>query len=189
MLVLKSRTGQEKGTETLVIECGEPGINRYELFLKETTVKNKYRLEKTRGIIRETDTDYVRTFTVMKGTTGTVLDLRSPQFKAVSIFGQNQIELGGEGQPEFNVKDPYQFALHCFDNSSRELDTATRMNFKRTSAAGSGRAWRACYGDLSQGYLLPLGVYLQGDDALALEVLNPDIDIERIELSVEADVW
>ena len=168
-------------------------MNRYESFLKYMN-SNSY-IKKVRGIICDKDNAYVQTFTVKSGTAGKVIELRCPESNAIFIFGKNQTVLLLENEPkEFDINDPYFFSLRCFDQSKRELDPATRMNFKKVSKYGAiSRTWRASYGDFLPAkavrYSFPKGLYLSGDEILELEVLNPDIDIERIELSMEADIF
>lgn len=168
-------------------------MNRYASFLKEM---NKCSLlKKARGMICDRDNAYVQTFKTKSGTAGKVIELRCPESNAIFIFGKNQTVLLLENEPkEFDINDPYFFSLRCFDQSKRELDPATRMNFKKVSKYGAiSRTWRASYGDLLPAkavrYSFPKGLYLSGDEVLELEVLNPDIDIERIELSMEADIF
>uniref|UniRef100_A0A6M3M312 Uncharacterized protein n=1 Tax=viral metagenome TaxID=1070528 RepID=A0A6M3M312_9ZZZZ len=171
------------------------GMNRYESFLKE--MNSCSLLKKARGMICDNDDAYIQTFTVKSGTSGKVIELRCPESNAISVFGKNQNVLLLENEPkEFDINDPYFFSVGCFDEHNRELDPATRMNFKKVSKSkhgGISRICRAFYGDLLPAkavrYSFPEGLYLSGDEVLELEVLNPDIDIERIELSMEADIF
>ena len=150
-------------------------MNRHELFLKEMN-SNSF-IKKAPGMICDMDTEYVQTFKTKSGTAGKIIELRCPESQAISIFGKYQT-----------------VSLRCFDNSNRELDPATRANFKKADKYGGiSRNCRATYGDLSPSkeikYSFPEGLYLSGEEVLELEVLNPDIDIDRIELSLEADIF
>lgn len=168
-------------------------MNRYESFLTE--MNNCSPLKKARDMICDNDNTYIQTFTVKSGTSGKVIELRCPESNSISIFGKNQTVLLLENEPkEFDINDPYFFSVGCFDKHNRELDPATRMNFKKVSKHGGiSRICRASYGDLlpmkAVRYSFPDGLYLSGGEFLELEVLNPDIDIERIELSMEADIF
>ena len=168
-------------------------MNRYESFLKD--MNSNSHIKKVRGMICDKDDAYIQTFTVKSGTSGKVIELRCPESNAMSIFGKNQTVLLLENEPkEFDINDPYFFSVGCFDEHNRELDPATRMNFKKVSKyGGMSRICRASYGDLlpakAVSYSFPDGLYLSGGEVIELEVLNPDIDIERIELSMEADIF
>jgi len=123
------------------------------------------------------DSAYIQTFSIKSGMAGKIIELRCPESQAISIFGKYQT-----------------VSLRCFDNSNRELDPATRANFKKVDKYGGiSRNCRATYGDLSPAkaikYSFPEGLFLMGEEVLELEVLNPDIDIDRIELSMEADIF
>lgn len=153
----------------------EDTMNRYESFLKYMN-SNSY-IKKASGMICDMDTAYVQTFTVKSGTAGKIIELRCPESQAISVFGKYQT-----------------VSLRCLNKSNKELDPATRTNFKKVSKYGGiSRKCRATYGDLSPAkvlkYSFPKGLYLSGNEILELEVLNPDIDIERIELSMEADIF
>ncbi len=169
------------------------GMNRYESFIKE--MNNCSLLKKARGMICDNDDAYIQTFTLKSRTSGKVIELRCPESNAISIFGKNQTVLLLENEPkEFDINDPYFFSVGCFDEHNRELDPATRVNFKKVSKYGGiSRICRASYGDLLPAkavrYSFSEGLYLSGGEVLELEVLNPDIDIERIELSMEADIF
>ena len=168
-------------------------MNRYESFLKN--MNSNSHIKKVRGMICDRDNAYIQTFKTKSGTAGKVIELRCPESNAIFIFGKNQTVLLLENEPkEFDINDPYIFSVGCFDKHNRELDPATRTNFKKVSKYGGiSRKCRATYGDLSPAkaikYSFPKGLYLSGDEVLELEVLNPDIDIERIELSMEADIF
>lgn len=185
------------GNETRINQEGQhegitEHINRYEAFLMD--MKSNWWLEKARGIIRETDIDYIRTFPLRRRSAGKVMEMRCPQSKAVSIFGKNQTECKAENKTkEFNIKDPYAFTMRCFDNHDEELDQAARINIKKVSTDGGiSSAWRLCYGNLAPkkpGYQFPEGAYLFSNEILVIEIINPDIDIERTEILIEADVF
>lgn len=168
-------------------------MNRYESFLKD--MNSNSHIKKVRGMICDNDNAYVRTFKIKSGTSGKVIELRCPESNAMSIFGKNQTVLLLENEPkEFDINDPYFFSVGCFDEHNRELDPATHMNFKKASKyGGMSRICRASYGDLLPAkavrYSFPEGLYLSGGEVIELEVLNPDIDIEIIELSMEADIF
>lgn len=150
-------------------------MNRHELFLKD--MNSNSCIKKAPGVICDMDTEYVQTFNIKSGMAGKIIELRCPESQAISIFGKYQT-----------------VSLRCFDNSNRELDPATRANFKKVDKYGGiSRNCRATYGDLSPAkaikYSFPEGLYLRGEEFLELEILNPDIDIDRIELSMEADIF
>lgn len=159
----------------LTDEAAHFEMNRYESFLQDMNSSLHIKKE-----ICDTDDDYVRTFKVKSQTSGKVFELCCPPLNAISIPGKNQAVL----------PCPYVFSLRCFDNQDREPGPATRMNFKKVlKHGGISRAWRACYGDLLKAYSFPEGLYLSEGEVLELEVLNPDINIDRIELAVEADIF
>jgi len=144
-------------------------MNRHKLFIKQ--MSNSC-IKKAPGVICDMDSTYVQTFKVKSGTSGKIIELRCPPSQAISVFGKYQT-----------------VSLRCFDSSNREPDPATRANFRQVSRYGGiSRKCRATYGDLSQ-YSFAEGMYLSGEEVLELEILNPDIDIERIELSLEADIF
>uniref|UniRef100_A0A6M3XYH3 Uncharacterized protein n=1 Tax=viral metagenome TaxID=1070528 RepID=A0A6M3XYH3_9ZZZZ len=150
-------------------------MQMHELFLKD--MNSNSCIKKAPGMICDIDSAYVQTFKIKSGTAGKIIELQCPESHAISIFGKCQT-----------------ISLRCFDKSNRELDPSTHMNFKKVSKYGwISRNCRATYGDLSPAkvikYSFPEGLYLSGREFLELEVLNPDIDIERIELSMEADIF
>ena len=167
---IPQRTLVEISTEATLFE-----MNRHKLFLKEMNSNSCIKMAP--GMICDMDTAYIQTFNTKSGTAGKIIELRCPASQAISIFGKYQT-----------------VSLRCFDNSNRELDPATRTNFKKISKYGGiSRKCRATYGDLSSAkaikYSFPEGLYLMGEEVLELEVLNPDIDIDKIELSMEADIF
>lgn len=168
-------------------------MNIYESFLKD--MNSNSHIKKARRIICDKDDTFVQTFKIKSGTGGKVIELRCPESNAISIFGKNQTVLLLENEPkEFDIREPYTFSVRCFDKNKRELNPATRMNFKKVSKYGGiSRTWRVFYCDLlpmkAVRYSFPQGLYLSGDEVLELEALNPDMDIERIELSMEADIF
>ncbi len=169
-LKIPQRTPVEISAEAMLFE-----MSRYKLFLKE--MNSNSCIKKAPGVICDMDTEYVQTFNIKSGMAGKIIELRCPESQAISVFGKYQT-----------------VSLRCFDNSIREMDPATRVNFKKVSKYGGlSRKCRATYGDLSPAkekkYSFPEGLYLRGEEVLELEVLNPDIDIERIELSIEADIF
>lgn len=169
-LKIQQRKAVEISTEAALFE-----MNRHELFLKE--MNSNSCIKKAPGMICDMDTEYVRTFNIKSGTAGKIIELRCPESQAISVFGKYQT-----------------VSLRCFDNSIREPDPATRMNFRKVSKYGGiSRKCRATYGDLSPEkeikYSFPEGLFLLGEEVLELEILNPDIDIDRIELSMEADIF
>lgn len=163
-------------------------MNWYESFIKK--MKSTSHIREPREIISNRDTDYVRTFKIKSKNTGKIMEIYCPELTALSIFGKNQAAILSENEPkEIEIRNPYFFCVRCYDGHNRELGPATRMNFKKIiNQGGISRAWRACYGDLSPGYVFPSGVFLCGDEVLALEVIDPDIDIEKVELSMEVNI-
>ena len=186
---------RENGIQQLIMDEPESVLfkmNRYESFLQN--MNSNLHLKKARGMICDKDNAYVRTFKVKSKTAGKIIEFCCPKSNAISIFGKNQIDLLSGNEPkEFDIKCPYLFSLGCFDKHNRELDPATRMNFKKVSKHGGiSRAWRVFYGDLMSKaviYSFPEGLYLSENEILELEVLNPDIDIEIIKLKMEADIF
>lgn len=153
------------------VEMGADG--RHELFLEE--MKGNSSKKMRAGMISH-NCAYVHTFNIKRGTSGTIFEVRCPELQEISVFGESPA-----------------ISLRCFDKDNREPDPATRMNFKIVSARGSvSRKCRATYANLSAKaikYSFPDGLYLSSNEALVLEVLNPDIDLERIELSMDADIF
>lgn len=162
--------------------------NMYESFIK--IMKSTSHIREPREIISDKDTDYVRTFKVKSKNTGKIMEIHCPELTALSVFGKNQTVILSENEPkEIEIRNPYFFCVRCYDGHSRELGFATRMNFKKIlKHGGISRGWRACYGDLSPGYVFPYGVFLCEDEVFALEVIDPDIDIEKVELSMEVNI-
>lgn len=164
------RKTAEISTEAVLFQ-----MNRHELFLKD--MNSISFIKKVPGMICDMDTEYVRAFNIKSGTSGNIIELRCPESQAISVFGKYQT-----------------VSLRCFNESNREPEPATRINFKKVSKNGGiSRKCRATYGDLSPEkeikYSFPEGLFLSGNEVLELEVLNPDIDIDRIELSMEADIF
>lgn len=189
----KSKKG---GRQEIMIEVSTDAaffrMNRYEAFLKKMSINSD--MKKERALICEKDTDYVQTYKVKRNTQGKIFELRCPASTALSIFGKNQTVLLFNNEPnEFEIKGPYFFGVKCFDKLYREPHPDTLMNFQTVSKKGFSRAWRVSYRDISPvnpvKYSIPEGLYLSGDDMLELAVLYPDIDIDRIELLFEADIF
>ncbi len=163
-------------------------MNRYESFINK--MKSTSHTREPRDIISNKDTDYVRTFKLKSKNTGKILEICCPELTALSIFGKNQVAILSENEPKkIEIRNPYFFCVRCYDGHNRELGTATRMNFKKIiNHGGTSRGWRAFYGDLSPGYVFPYGVFLCSDEVLAIEVIDPDIDVEKVELSMEVNI-
>lgn len=176
-------------------------VNRYETFLEEMKI-NWWR-ERERATISESDIDYIRTLNVKKGTGGKVVELCCPESRAISIFGKSQTALNSKPEPpEFDVKEPYFFSLNLYDKDGKEPDHLTRMGFRAVIAGGVTPLWKVKYGDLSpvkpgkgkfkkpvEIYNFPEGLYLVSGDRLELEIINPGIDIEIVEVQMEADIF
>lgn len=150
-------------------------MNRYESFLKDMN-SNTWK-KKAQVMICDMDTAYIQTFNIKSGMAGKIIELRCPGSQAISVFGNDQT-----------------LSLRCFDKSSRELDPATRINFKKvTKYGGICRNCRVTYGNISPAkaikYSFLEGLYLRGEEVLFIEVLNPDIDVEQIEISIDADIF
>lgn len=153
----------------------EAKMKKYESFLQYMN-SNSY-IKKPQGMICDMDSAYIQTFKVKSGTAGKIIELRCPPSQAISVFGKYQT-----------------VSLRCFDDSNREPEPVTRTNFRKVSRYGGiSRKCRATYSDLSPvkaiKYSFAESLYLSGEEVLELEILNPDIDIERIELSMEADIF
>lgn len=173
------KTGSEKNLPRITAEQQTTHFNIYESFLAD--MNGNPHVKKS---ICDTDDTYVRTFKVKSQTSGKVIELHCPSLNAISISGKNQA-----AEPK-DLNRPYVFCIRCFDNEDREPGPATHMNFKKVlKDGGISRAWRALYGDLTKAYSFPEGLYLSENEILQLEVLNPDRNIERIELSMEADIF
>lgn len=129
--------------------------------------------------IRETDTDFISTFKVKKGTIGKVMELCCPESNAVSICGQSHAD---------HQESPYFFTFRCFDESGGEPSPDTRFNIKTIIAGGGNPLWKVSYGSLKR-YHFPEGIFLSNGAKLELEVINPDIDIDGVEVAMEVDVF
>lgn len=171
--------GQQKGHM-------EPGINGYEAFLRD--MKNNWQHEQ--ATIHETDTCFISTFKLRKGCTGNILEMHCPPSKMISMFGKNQTERKNDGCVQEINKEPYAIMVRCY-GCDTELGLQVHINLKKISKRGStSSVRRLSYGDLSStGNRFQDSVYLSDSEVLAVEAVNPDIDIERIEASVEADVF
>lgn len=181
----KTETGAhtlQAGQGNSLTEPADHRTGRYGAYLTAME-KNGWRPEK--AVIRETDAEFIRVHPLRRGCTGTVLELCCPQSKAISVFGKNQDSQG------LKTEIPYLFTVRCYDGDNRELDPGCRINIKKVSVHGGiSPASRAAYGDIKPaGYQFPEGMYLWHGEILTLEVLNPDIDIECVKLSMEADIF
>ncbi len=129
--------------------------------------------------IREKDMDFISTFKVKKGSAGKVMELRCPESKAVSICGQSQAD---------HQESPHFFTLRCFDESGREPSPDTRFNIKTIIAGGGNPLSKVSYGSLKRCHF-PEGIFLNNSTKLELEVIDPDIDVDRVEVAAELDVF
>ena len=174
--MLESKTITQEAPPKEAAKSSEPALceeNRYETFLRG--MKRHWHLEKAREVIRETDADYISTFTVGKGTLGKVMELFCPASKAVAICGKSQAH-------------PYFFTLRCFDESGREPSPHTKMNFKAGIENGGSPLCKVSYGSLSQ-YHFKDGLFLSNGNRLELEVIDSDTDIDKVEVAAELDVF
>lgn len=149
---------------------------RYGAFLEGM---KRSRVYEGRKEIRETDTDFISTFQAKKGSAGKVMELHCPESKAVSICGQSQAD---------HQESPYFFTLRCFDESGREQSPSTKMNFKVRIENGDSPLWKVSYSGMKRCHF-PEGIFLNNGTKLELEVINPDIDIDKVEVAMEVDVF
>jgi len=145
---------------------------RYGAFLEE--IKRRW-VHEGRKEIRETD-EFISTFNVKKGAIGKIMEL-CPGSKALSIFGQGS-----------NGEDAYPFSLRCFDTKAHEPDPSTKVNCKLEIGSGVAPLWKASYGSLRR-YYFKNSIFLENGERLELVIINPDIDIDKVEVSMELDVF
>lgn len=149
------------------------------------------------------NTGIVSTFPVKKGTVGTALEIKCPKHQVLTVCG-----LGHSGiDPKDFVKNPmlysipHFFSIRCKNNEGQELSLYTRLKIiKRDQENLPVWSRTEFYGDLSQTigerfkqkherYYFPDGIILHGDENLVLQVSEPEIDIEKIELVMKADLF
>lgn len=152
-----------------------PSETKYGAFLEGM---KRSRVHEGRKEIRETDTDFIHTFHVKKGYSGKVMEMHCPESKAVSICGQSQA----------NGDDAYFFSLRCTGSDGREPSPSTKMNFKSCIGDWVSPLCKVSYGSLNKYYFRD-GLFLENGDRLIIEIIDSDIDIERVEAAVEADIF
>lgn len=162
----------------VIEDIQKPEINlssRYSLFLE---AMKRSHVHEGRKEIHETDTEFISTFQVKKGSSGKVMELHCPKKKAVSICGQSHAD----------HQEPHLLVLRCFNESNSEPKVSTWVNIKTIIAGGENPLWKAPYGSLNE-YHFKEGIFLGNGDRLIAEIIDPDIDIERVEVSMEADIF
>jgi len=156
-----------------------------------------YANKKSPHMITHQNTDVVLTRPVCKGETGEVLKITCPDNKAITICGRNHYTID---------YPPHFFSLGCRSNDDQNLSPDTI--FTITKYGGSGVIPLFCkngdcpilYSELSQTvgerfkrkeerHYFPMGIILYSGETLVFRVSEPDIDIVKTELLMQADIW
>lgn len=147
--------------------------------------------------ITHNDTDLVSTYIVNKGMDKSILKITCPDNKNMTICGRNHCDVN---------YPPHFFSLRCQSGDGENL--APDTTFDITKYGGSGvvpilgkKGDRPIlYRELSQTvgerfkskeerHYFPMGIILYSNESLVFRVHKPDIDIIKIELFMQADIW
>lgn len=182
-----------KPTETVICEKAS-----YSDFVREMyNGKWVFADNQSPHVITHANNNIISTYPVNKGEIGTVMKITCPDNTNISICGRNHSDIR---------YPPYYFSLLCRDSSGRNLAPDTK--FKITKYGTSGTMDLFCkngncsilYGVLSQTvgkrfkrkeerHNFPMGIILYPSETLVFRVYEPDINIAKTTLLMQADIW
>ncbi len=149
------------------------------------------------------DTGIVSTFHVKKGMIGTVLEIKCPMHRNLSVCGLNHSGIDIKEFVKFPMlySTPYFFSIRCKGNDGQELSPYTGIKIIQYDSDNLPKWSRTeFYGDLSQSigerfkrkherYYFPQGIILYSGEKLGFKVHELDIEVVKTELLMKADIW
>ena len=137
--------------------------------------------------------------TLKAGNDGTVIDIKCPAGLIMSIPGT-------EGLPkDYNIERIRPMEIKLSNSSGKEIDPGTDIGIiKHKLLKKDVQIGDVLYRDISMIdysdspnlfkdysslYRFEKGIEIKGEDSIRLHVINPDVDIDKIKLSIGVDLW
>lgn len=146
--------------------------------------------------------EIVTTFSLAKGITGPVLDIRCPSRYKIFILGKNQLPEG------IDINTAHALRVIFSDSNNDEIDPGTRIRIKRVKPSEAiTMVANMFYKDITttdyqkepphkiksddRWYKFNQSILVNGDEHLKIDVVNPDknIDGKNVKLSLDIDFW
>lgn len=148
-------------------------------------------------IITHSNTDMVSTHSTAMGNSRGILEITCPDDKEITICGRSHADIN---------HPPHFFSLRCRSSSGENLALDTEFTIIKNSIKGAVPLFcqigdsPVLYSELSQTvgerfkekggrHRFPKGIILYPTETLIFRVINPNIDIVKTELSMQADIW
>lgn len=145
--------------------------------------------------------EIVTTFSLAKGTIGTVVDIRCPSIYKIFIVGKNQLE-------DADINTAHALRVIFSDSNDDEIAPDTRIRIKRVKPSEAIiMTANMFYKDITvtdyqkepphkiksddKWYRFDQSVLVNGDERLKIDVVNPDknIDAKNVKLYLDMDLW
>ncbi len=152
--------------------------------------------------IDERYTNLVTTHSLERETTGTVISIRCPAGRNITVMGTNQIPVGADGRSADTI------ILKIADKNDVEISRYTRICIDKTRYNARIMLVRSFYYDFSltrrvndngikiyktyeEWYRWRAGIHLMGEDTLRINIVNSPVDIDRknIKIAMDMDYW
>lgn len=146
--------------------------------------------------------EIVSIFSLANGTTGPIVDIRCPSRYKIFILGRNQL-------PEnTDINTAYPLKVRFADSNKYEIAPDTRTRIRRIKPSGAiTMVANMFYKDITitdyqkelphktksddKSYRFNQSIFVNGDEHLQIDVINPDINIDtkNVGLSLDIDLW
>jgi len=153
--------------------------------------------------------EIVTTFSLTRGTIGTVLDIRCPSRYNIFILGRNQLP------EDADINTAHALRVKFTDSNGDEIAPDTRIRIKRVKPSEAiimvvnmlykditvtdyqkephhemkfpGDKWKS----YDKWYRFDQSILVKGGEHLSIDVINPDkdIDVKNVKLSLDIDLW
>ncbi|MDD3813287.1 MAG: hypothetical protein PHZ02_01465 [Desulfocapsaceae bacterium] len=130
---------------------------------------------------------------VTKQDIGNVLEITCPENKYISICGRNHF---------VRNYPPHIFSLRCSNKSDRDISPGTEIIIRKRKEwiLNGTELFYENAGNLSpiigervklwnEEFPFPAGISISSGEILCFRVVNPNIDINKVELFMQADIW
>ena len=149
--------------------------------------------------ITESLSNIVTINTLKVGHDGTVIDIKCPAGLIISIPGI-------DGLPnDYNIERIRPIEIKLSNSSGKEIDQNTCIGiFKHKMLKKDVKIEDVLYMDISMTdysdspnlfkdysklYRFKKGIEIKGEDSMKIHVINPDIDIDKIQFNIGVDLW
>lgn len=175
------------------IEPGRGGIATYDEFVRHMDAIGWSREPLT---IHEYNSDNLAsTYNINAGETGSVIELRAPTGRTITIIGTQQVP-----------RSPtHRLTVRLSDAQDNEINPETYIEIVKVSPSGiNKRIDRLSYSRISPVrnnlytkvqrrysgyYVFRDGIWLRSNDTLRVDIINPDKDVKNIKYDIGMDLW